>query len=98
MRSKIFNFRRGFLTLWLILLVIAIGVAALIAFGILDVGKIKKSIPGQSPTMVEDQQVQDLQNQSTSDEVSDIEKDLNTTNLDTLDQELPDVDKAVGEL
>ena len=100
MRPNNLKIYKGFLTLWLILLVIALGVAALIAFGILDVGKFKKntSFSGKPATQVEDQQVENLQKQSSSDEVVDIEKDLNTTNLNSLDQELPDVDRAVGEL
>ena len=97
MRSKIFSFRRGSLTLWLILLVIAVGVAALAVFGVLDLSKIKESIPGQSNQIIEDQQVQSLQSQGTSDEVVDIEQDLNSTDLDCLDQELSEVDQALSQ-
>ncbi|KKR57942.1 MAG: hypothetical protein UU05_C0018G0009 [Candidatus Curtissbacteria bacterium GW2011_GWA1_40_47] len=93
MRSK----RRGFLVLWLILLVVVVGVAALVAVGILDLGRIKNSAPGESTAIVKDQQLENLQKVSTSDEVVDIEMDLDNTDLNNLDQELSEVDQALSQ-
>src|SRR3989338_678158 len=92
-RSK----RRGFLVLWLILLVVVVGVAALVAVGILDLGRIKNSAPGESTAIVKDQQLENLQKVSTSDEVVDIEMDLDNTDLNNLDQELSEVDQALSQ-
>jgi len=78
-RSK----RRGFLVLWLILLVVVVGVAAL--------------APGESTAIVKDQQLENLQKVSTSDEVVDIEMDLDNTDLNNLDQELSEVDQALSQ-
>jgi len=93
---KIYN---GFLTLWIVLLVIVIGVAALFAFGIFDMGRFKKGpSTSQTPQTVEDQQTQNLEKLSSLDQIVDIQKDLDTTDIDNLDLELPDVDKAASEL
>lgn len=53
--------------------------------------------PPQPPASV-DTQVQQLQTQSASDEVSVIEQDLQNTNLDQLDTELTDIEKDLGSL
>ena len=99
MQNKIFNFRKGFLTLWLILAMATVAVIAIIAFGVLDLGKLKQSLPGYSPVpVIKDSQVESLQKLSSSDEIVDVEKDLNDTNLNNLDEELPQVDQALKEL
>jgi len=95
---SIFNFRKGFLTLWLILVMAIVAVIAIVVFGVLDLGKLKESLPGYSPApVVQDSQVKSLQKLSSSDEIVDVEKDLNDTNLNNLDQELPQVDQALNE-
>ncbi|MFT5179885.1 MAG: hypothetical protein ACI9GH_000254 [Candidatus Paceibacteria bacterium] len=42
----------------------------------------------------EDSQIKDLTTQSSSDEISDIESDLNGTDLDNLDDELSDIEST----
>lgn len=89
---------KGFLTLWLILAMAVVAVIAIIAFGVLDLWKLKESLPGYSPTpVIKDSQVESLQKLSSSDEIVGIEKDLDDTNLNNLDQELPQVDQALNE-
>ena len=91
MRSK------GFFNLWLIIIVAAIGVAAILAYGIFNFAKIKKAVPGASPAAV-DQEVSKLESLSSSDEIEVIEEDLKTTDIDNLDQELVEVEKEIPEL
>lgn len=43
-------------------------------------------------TVTPDKEIAALQNQGTSDEISDIEKDLNATNFDNLDAGMGDID------
>lgn len=73
---------RGFSTLLAIIAVAVIGLAAVLAFGVF-----------QEPAVVEDQKLKELETVSTSDELPDIERDINETNLETLDVELSEVDK-----
>lgn len=87
---------KGFSTLWIIVAVAIVGTAAVLAFGVLDVAKIKKPDVGRLPET--DQQLQQLSTFSTSDEVVDIEKDLNATDLDAIDNELSEVDRDLGDL
>lgn len=75
-----------------------VAVIAIVAFGVLDLGKLKENLPGYSPSpVIKDSQVESLQKLSSSDEIVDVEKDLNDTNLNNLDQELPQVDQALNE-
>lgn len=75
----------------LILFAVVAGVwiFGLSSFGVLDLFQLK----GVPQTVIAvDAQVKELQTQSTSDEISQIEKDLNGTNLDAIDSEMDDVE------
>lgn len=80
--------RRGFSTLWIIVVVAVIGVIALLAMN-----KMGKMPPVPSTTF--DRQIQELQKLSNSDEIGDIQKDLDATTLEGLDQELGEVDQSL---
>ena len=90
--------RKGFSALIIILIVAIVGIGAVAAFGVLNVGDIKKSTPTQINQTVDDQQVRDLQILGSSDKVSDIEKDLNDTKLNEIDQELPQIENDASTL
>jgi hypothetical protein len=84
--------KNGFGTVLILVLVGIVGIAAVVAFGIFDLGKLKKaneSIPVQDPV------VEELKVLGTSDEVDDIERYLNQTNLDKIDSEMSEVEKSV---
>lgn len=87
---------KGFSTLWIIVAVAIMGIAALVAFGVLDVAKIKK--PEEGIVSEVDRQIQQLETMSTSDEIADIERDLSATDLDAIDDELSQVDRDLGGL
>lgn len=89
----------GFTALLIILVVAVIGLGALLAFGVFDVSDIK-NIPGYQQRKITgvDQQVRDLNKLSSSDEVSAIEGDLNSTNLDDLDSEMDEVDRDLKDI
>lgn len=53
--------------------------------------------PTSAPTPI-DSQVQQLEQQSNSDEISAINADLQNTNLDKIDQELTDVEQSLQSL
>lgn len=80
--------KRGFSTLWIIVAVAVIGVIALVA-----INKMGKIPPAPSTTF--DRQIQELQKLSNSDEIGDIEKDLDATTLEGLDLELGEVDQSL---
>jgi len=86
--------KKGVLGIGLIAAIAIVVLVAIVFFGILDLGKFKKGQPSPS-AVVEDQQVQDLQTLSSSDEIGDIEEDLENTNLENLDQDLSQVDQAL---
>lgn len=52
----------------------------------------------QAPQTPVDEQVRELRQVNSSDEVSVIEQDLNNTNLENLDQDLGQVDASLSEL
>jgi len=82
---------RGFTVLWLSLVVSVIVMLVALVFGFLDFSKLTNRGGYQTPPV--DQQVQDLQNMSSSDEVVNIESDLNNTKLDNLDLGLEQVNQ-----
>jgi len=84
--------RRGFSTLFVIVAVAVVFVLALLAFGVFDFAKLKKTVP---TTTEVDEKLNELSAVSTSDEVPDIEKDLNDTNLEMIDAELGEVEKEL---
>ena len=98
MQIKKFEIRSGFSTLLIIAAVAVVGVAAVLAFGVLDLVKIKKPELPQKTLVEVDEQVKDLNILSISDELPDIEKDLSATNLEDLDNEIDQVEKDLDEI
>lgn len=96
--SSQFTVRTGFSTLWIIVAVVIVGVAAVLVFGVLDFYKIKKPVERPATQVEEDQQVRQLNTQSTSDEIEVIEQDISATDLEALDGEIADIEKLLGEL
>lgn len=86
-KSK-YQISSGFSTLWIIVAVAVIGVIALLA-----INKMGKIPPAPSTTF--DRQIQNLQKLSSSDEIGDIQKDLDATTLEGLDLELGEVDQSL---
>ena len=82
---------KGFMGALIIIAVAVVGLAALVAFGILDVGKLKKTSTPATTSEVPDMQINQLNTLSTSDNVADIQKDLDSTNFASVDQEMPQV-------
>lgn len=69
----------------LLLILAAVAVVFIIIFFIYDEG-FKAVVTRSKPAMAGDPQVQTLRNQSKSDDVGSIDRDLNNTNLDNIDQ------------
>ena len=65
--------RSGFSTLVIILIVAVIGLVALMAYGVLNVGNINRSQPVQISKTAGDPMIKDLEVLGASDKVSDIE-------------------------
>ncbi|MBI3283010.1 hypothetical protein HYZ70_02940 [Candidatus Curtissbacteria bacterium] len=86
----------GFVLPWILVAAAVVLVVLVLAFGIFDTGEFKKKV--EAPKAAEDQQVEALLKISASDEVADIEKDINQTNLDTIDVELSEVEKEAEAL
>lgn len=80
-----------------VLAVAVIGLVAIIFFGILGQDKFQRQSLLPSPGAEVDQQVQDLGELSFSDEIGDIEKDLNNTNIESLDQGISEVDASLSQ-
>jgi hypothetical protein len=91
-----FKVKNGFLGIGLIAAIAIIAMVAIIFFGILDLGKFG-NLP-EVPSIVPDRQIQELENLSDSDDVGVIEQELNDTNVDQLDRESGDLDKAIDQL
>ncbi len=83
----------GFLNILILLLVFAIGIFAVLVFA-------KKNLDQKVPEATEilDGQVQKLNEVGNSDEISQIESELNTTNIGDLDQGVLEVDTSLKEL
>lgn len=83
------------------ILLIAVLAAAVVVFVLVyafynfNLGK--KEATGE-PSVVKDEQVQKLETLSDSDEIGAIEADINSTNLENLDQELNQVDQDLSGL
>lgn len=84
---------RGFSTLWLVVGIAVVGVilVAIVASG----GKLKVSPPAAQQI---DTQVESLQKLSTSDEVTTIEAEAESTDLGNLDSELGDIEQDLDGL
>jgi uncharacterized protein YpmS len=73
--------------------VVAFVIVLLIVFMAYEIFKTK---PNSEPSNLNtNSEVANLENQSSSDNVADIEKDLNATDLNGLDSELQDIDNAL---
>lgn len=84
----------GIFNILIIILVAAIGIFALVVYS-------KKNIQKTTPQEVAeilDGQVQKLNTLNNSDSVLQIEADLNSTNLEDLDQGVVEIDKSAPEL
>ena len=93
MMSK--NLKPGSVLLIVVLAVAVLAVAVFFAFKYPDLGT--KQEVGES-NVVGDEQVRKLETLSDSDEIGAIEADINSTNLDNLDQELNQVDQELPSL
>ena len=91
MRTKNFKLKSGFSTIFILIIVVvaALGILAVVVAK----NSFKEPSPIESPASALDEQVKNLQNQSSSDEVGAIEKDTNDTNLDNLDQGADQIEK-----
>ena len=82
-------------------LLIAVLIAAVVVFALIfafyNFGLGTKQETGE-PSVVKDEQVQKLETLSDSDEIGAIETDINSTNLENLDQELNQVDQDLSGL
>ena len=82
-------------------LLIAVLIAAVVVFALIfafyNFGLGTKQETGE-PSVVKDEQVQKLETLSDSDEIGAIETDINSTNLENLDQELNQVDQELPSL
>ena len=82
-------------------LLIAVLIAAIVVFALVfaffnfNLGE--KAQTGES-SVVKDEQVQKLETLSDSDEIGTIETDIDSTNLENLDQELNQVDQSLPSL
>lgn len=95
MRNK-FSIFKGFSTLLIIVAVAVVGMAAVLAIGVFDVGQLKTKV--LQPKVAEDKILMQLKAVGTSDEVPDIESDLLNTDLETIDAEISDVDRDLQSL
>ena len=83
------------------ILLIAVLAAAVVVFALVfafyNFGLGTKQEAGE-PSVVKDEQVQKLETLSDSDEIGAIEEDIDSTNLENLDQELNQVDQELPSL
>ena len=93
MMSK--NLKPGSVLLIVVLVVAVLVVAFIFVFKFSDLGT--KQEVGES-NVVGDEQVRKLETLSDSDEIGAIEADINSTNLENLDQELNQVDQELPSL
>lgn len=88
--------KRGSLLFILLFVMVVIGLIAVVAVSKFGIGK--SGTGNLKNTDAEDSQVRQLQTFSDSDEVDAIEKDLGETNLDSINQELPQLDEELKSL
>ena len=92
---KPIKFKKGFLALLIILAVAILGLAAAVAFSL---GKFRQQPLVQTPAVVQDKQVESLETLSGSDKVEDIDKEVNSTDIDSLDAGLDQVNSDLNSL
>ena len=97
MQNKMPNGEKGFSMMFMVIIaaVVILGLAA-----IFTISKMKYNVSTQPEAkQVEvDEQVKALNKQSSTDEVGDIEKDINETNFDILDYDLGEINSDIGSL
>ena len=97
MQNKMPNGEKGFSMMFMVIIaaVVILGLAA-----IFTISKMKYNVSTQPEAkQVEvDEQVKALNKQSYTDEVGDIEKDINETNFDILDYDLGEINSDIGSL
>ena len=85
---------------WYVFAILGVIVALCLAFLVYGYLKLnqQKSAPIPTPTATEeiDEQTSDLEEQGASDEIEDIEADLEATDLSGIDQELEDIDSELS--
>lgn len=93
MRIKNFRLREGFSTIFLLVIaaVVALGLLALVVVKNVNLKKVSPV-----PIAEQDEQVRKLDTQSNSDEVGAIEKDVNDTSFDNLDQGTDQIQKDIA--
>lgn len=87
---------KGFSPIGLVVLVAIVGVIAVFAYSFLNLVRQKPTAPSEVPAVSGDAQVQDLEKLSDSDEINVIESELNSTNVEALDQGLNEEVNALG--
>lgn len=83
------------------ILLIAVLFAAVVVFALVFAFfnfNLKKEEGTGEPSVLKDEQIQKLETLSDSDEIGAIEADINSTNLENLDQELNQVDQDLSSL
>lgn len=88
--------RRGFTALLVILFVLLIASVGVFAYSYKSNKSIGDTITGITGTTKSDSQVTELKILGVSDEVPAIETDLNKTNLEKINQELPQIDREAS--
>lgn len=84
---------KGFSTLWIVIGIAVAGVVLLLV--VASGGKLKAPAPAAQQT---DTQVESLKTLSTSDEVTTIEAEAQSTDLENLDSEISDIESDLGGL
>ena len=98
MQSNKFQTLKGFAIVWIVISMVLVSVLLMFASGVIDIDKIKKPAEHIVSTVEKDEQVRALNEQSSSDEIEAIEKDINTTNFNDLDQGIDQVDQDLNSL
>jgi len=92
---QISNLKTGFSAVFVMILVVIAILGFVVILGVRNIGY-KGSQNQQSQQQVEgDAQVRTLESLSNSDEVGAIEQDINSTNLDNLDEGIGEIDKEL---
>lgn len=92
---KQIKFKKGFSAILIILVVAIVVLAAVVVFSL---GKFGQQPAVQAPAVVQDKQVENLGILSGSDKVEDIDKEVNSTDIDSLDAGLDQVNSDLNSL
>jgi len=96
-QNKMANGKKGFSMMFMVIIaaVVILGLLAIFAASNMKYGVNPQ--PGAKQVEV-DEQVRALNEQSSSDEVGDIEKDITETNVDIIDYDLGEINSDIGSL